>query len=71
MQPQIAAQLRARKIENIEKVRPDVIATGNVGCIRQLAAGTNIPVVHIVELLDWAAGGLVPAALVRAAGKSG
>jgi len=70
MQPQIAAQLRARKLENIDKVRPDVIATGNIGCIRQIAAGTDIPVVHIVELLDWAAGGLVPAALARTSAKT-
>jgi glycolate oxidase iron-sulfur subunit len=70
MQPQIAAQLRARKLENIDKVLPDVIATGNIGCIRQIAAGTDIPVVHIVELLDWAAGGLVPAALARTSAKT-
>lgn len=70
MQPQISKQLRARKIDNIESVRPDVIATGNVGCIRQIAAGTNIPIVYIVELLEWAAGGQVPAALARTTNKS-
>ena len=48
---------------NIESTRPDVIATGNVGCITQIGSGTAIPVVHTVELLDWATGGPKPAAL--------
>jgi glycolate oxidase iron-sulfur subunit len=60
MQPQIASQLRARKVENINKVKPDAIATSNIGCIQQIAGGTDIPVMHIVELLDWATGGPVP-----------
>jgi glycolate oxidase iron-sulfur subunit len=60
LQPQIASQLRDRKIENIEKVDPHVIATGNVGCAVQLEAGIDVPVVHTVELLDWATGGPVP-----------
>jgi glycolate oxidase iron-sulfur subunit len=60
LQPEIAKRLRARKVGNIEKVQPDVIAAGNVGCITQLAAGTSIPVVHPVELIDWATGGKVP-----------
>ena len=47
---------RARSA-NIEKLRPDVIAAGNIGCITQIAAGTAIPVVHTVELIDWATGG--------------
>jgi glycolate oxidase iron-sulfur subunit len=64
LQPALAEQLRARKVANIESVAPDVIAAGNIGCITQLAAGTGIPVVHTVELLDWATGGPVPEALV-------
>jgi glycolate oxidase iron-sulfur subunit len=60
MQPFFARRLRQRKIANIEKLRPDVIATGNIGCITQLAAATEIPVVHTVELLDWATGGPKP-----------
>ena len=63
LQPEIARQLRDRKVANIESTRPDVIATGNVGCITQIGSGTAIPVVHTVELLDWATGGPKPAAL--------
>ena len=65
MQPQIAAQLRDRKVRNIETVQPDVIATGNIGCMTQIAAGTDIPVLHTVELLDWATGGPRPEKLDR------
>ena len=60
LQPDIAARLRDRKIANIEKTAPDVIAAGNIGCITQIASGTAIPVVHPVELIDWATGGPVP-----------
>jgi glycolate oxidase iron-sulfur subunit len=63
MQPAIADQLRARKVANIESTQPDIIAAGNIGCIAQIAAGTRIPVVHTVELLDWATGGPKPAAI--------
>jgi glycolate dehydrogenase iron-sulfur subunit len=68
LQPALAEQLRARKVANIERLKPDVIAAGNIGCITQLAAGTAIPVVHTVELLDWATGGPVPEALIALAG---
>jgi glycolate oxidase iron-sulfur subunit len=60
LQPEIAGRLRDRKVDNIEKTRPDVIAAGNIGCITQIASGTAIPVVHPVELVDWATGGPVP-----------
>jgi glycolate oxidase iron-sulfur subunit len=60
LQPTLANRLRERKVANIEKLEPDVIAAGNIGCITQIAAGTAIPVVHTVELLDWATGGPVP-----------
>lgn len=63
LQPKIATALRDRKLKNIHKLRPDIIAAGNIGCITQLAAGTETPVVHTVELLDWAYGGPVPAGL--------
>ena len=63
LQPELAGRLRERKIANIEKVRPDVIAAGNTGCMMQIAAGTAIPMVHTVELIDWATGGPVPKAL--------
>jgi glycolate oxidase iron-sulfur subunit len=61
LQPALAAALRDRKLRNIESLRPDAVATGNIGCIAQLAAGTAIPVLHTVELLDWATGGPRPA----------
>ena len=66
LQPAIADRLRARKVGNLESVQPDIIAAGNIGCIAQIAAGTAIPVVHTVELLDWATGGPKPAAIARA-----
>jgi glycolate oxidase iron-sulfur subunit len=60
LQPVLADKLRDRKVANIERLQPDVIAAGNIGCITQIAAGTAIPVVHTVELIDWATGGPVP-----------
>jgi glycolate oxidase iron-sulfur subunit len=60
LQPALADRLRERKVTNIERLEPDVIAAGNIGCITQIAAGTAIPVVHTVELIDWATGGPVP-----------
>ena len=65
LQPDIATQLRDRKVENIGRVAPDIVATGNIGCITQIASGTSTPVVHTVELLDWVTGGPEPPALVR------
>ena len=65
MQPEIAGRLRARKLQNLHKTRPDIIAAGNVGCLTQLA-GDGIPTVHTIELLDWMAGGRRPAALPAA-----
>ncbi len=59
MQPFFARRLRQRKLANIAKLRPDIIAAGNIGCMMQLA-GEKIPVVHVVELLDWATGGPAP-----------
>jgi glycolate oxidase iron-sulfur subunit len=61
LQPDIAAELRARKVRNIEATKADVIAAGNLGCITQIALGTSIPLIHTAELLDWATGGPVPA----------
>ncbi len=64
LQPEIAAQLRDRKVANLARLKPDVIATGNIGCMTQIGSAMATPVVHIVELLDWANGGPKPAALV-------
>lgn len=59
LQPEIATRLRTRKLRNILKTKPDLIAAGNIGCITQLA-GDAVPVVHTVALLDWMAGGPPP-----------
>ena len=63
LQPEIAGQLKTRKVANIEATRPDVISTGNIGCMTQIGSGTGIPVVHTVHLLDWATGGPRPDAV--------
>jgi glycolate oxidase iron-sulfur subunit len=60
LQPDIASRLRDRKVANIATVKPDMIAAGNIGCMVQIASGTSVPVVHTIELLDWATGGLRP-----------
>lgn len=65
LQPEIAGQLRQRKIANIERTKPQIIAAGNIGCMAQLASATAIPLVHTVELLDWATGGPKPAELTN------
>jgi glycolate oxidase iron-sulfur subunit len=67
LQPEIAGQLKVRKVANIARTRPDVIAAGNIGCMTQIASGTGIPVVHTAELLDWATGGPLPDALKETA----
>ncbi|WP_454744734.1 glycolate oxidase subunit GlcF [Ciceribacter selenitireducens] len=63
MQPDISATLKARKVKNLEATKPDVIAAGNIGCMTQIGSGTAVPIVHTVELLDWAYGGERPAKL--------
>jgi glycolate oxidase iron-sulfur subunit len=60
LQPELAGRLRDRKIANIAMVKPDMIAAGNIGCMVQIAGGTSVPVVHTIELLDWATGGPRP-----------
>jgi glycolate oxidase iron-sulfur subunit len=60
LQPELSAALRARKQKNIASTTPDAVATGNIGCITQIALGGDYPVLHIVELLDWATGGSPP-----------
>jgi glycolate oxidase iron-sulfur subunit len=60
LQPDIASRLRDRKVANIAMVKPDMIAAGNIGCMVQIASGTSVPVVHTIELLDWATGGPRP-----------
>jgi glycolate oxidase iron-sulfur subunit len=66
LQPDIAQQLKERKVRNIRSVSAQVAASGNIGCMTQLAGEVGIPFVHTVELLDWATGGPEPAALAKA-----
>jgi len=63
LQPEISEQLKQRKISNIEKMKPQIIAAGNIGCITQIASGTNVPIIHTVQLLNWVYGGEKPSAL--------
>jgi len=63
LQPDLAAQLGQRKAQNLAATAPDVIATGNIGCMSQIAMHLDTPLVHTVELLDWATGGPMPAAM--------
>jgi len=63
MQPEISKQLKARKVETLEAIKPDIISAGNIGCMMQIGSGTEVPIVHTVELLDWATGGPRPAGL--------
>ncbi|AHM04004.1 Glycolate dehydrogenase, iron-sulfur subunit GlcF [Roseibacterium elongatum DSM 19469] len=65
MQPEISKELKARKVETLEMTKPDIISAGNIGCMMQIGSGTEIPIVHTVELLDWATGGPMPPALTR------
>ncbi len=63
LQPEIAGQLGKRKAANIKSTRADIVAAGNIGCIVQIAGHSGLPVLHTVELLDWATGGPRPTAL--------
>ena len=63
LQPEIATGLRDRKLGHIAATEPEIIATGNIGCMTQLASKSPVPVVHTVELLDWATGGPKPAVI--------
>ena len=63
LQPEISGQLKALKVATLEAKTPDIISAGNIGCMMQIGSGTEVPIVHTVELLDWATGGPRPAAL--------
>jgi glycolate oxidase iron-sulfur subunit len=67
LQPEISGQLKARKVATLEAKSPDLISAGNIGCMMQIGAGTEVPIVHTVELLDWATGGPRPKALAELA----
>ena len=63
LQKNIAKNLLKDKIKNIEKIKPEIISTGNIGCITQIASGTKIPILHTVEIIDWYTGGQKPEVL--------
>lgn len=65
MQPEVSAVLKTRKVDSLETLSPQVIAAGNIGCMIQISSGTDLPVVHTAELLDWATGGPKPRALSK------
>ena len=65
LQPELSAELKRRKVATLEAKTPDVIAAGNIGCMLQIGSGSGVPVVHTVELLDWATGGPKPRALTE------
>ena len=71
MQPEISGKLKQRKVRTLEARNPDVIAAGNIGCMMQIGSGTETPIVHTVELLDWATGGPKPKALDPETPKAG
>jgi glycolate oxidase iron-sulfur subunit len=71
LQPEIAGRLRERKVGNIARTRPEIVATGNIGCMTQIGkglsdAGSAVRIVHTVELIDWATGGPLPEVLQEA-----
>ena len=65
LQPEIAERLKTRKVKNLEAQKADIIATGNIGCLVQISGATKVPILHTVELLDWATGGPIPDDLVQ------
>ena len=65
LQPEISAELKARKVRTLEAKNPDIIAAGNIGCMMQIGSAASVPIVHTVELLDWATGGPKPPAMER------
>jgi glycolate oxidase iron-sulfur subunit len=69
LQPAIAGRLAERKAANIARTGADVIASGNIGCIAQIATATATPIVHTVELIDWATGGPPPRGVHEGAGR--
>lgn len=65
LQPELSGALRARKLGNIRTLQPDVIVSGNIGCLHHLSGADAPPVLHLAELLDWSEGGPVPPALAH------
>ncbi len=60
LQPKLSHQLLKNKSIAIGSLNADMVATGNIGCITQISRQMDIPIVHIIELLDWVTGGSKP-----------
>jgi len=69
LQPELAGRLKARKLANINAAAADIVAAGNLGCINQLSA-SPAPILHTVQLLDWATGGPKPGGVKAPSRKS-
>jgi glycolate oxidase iron-sulfur subunit len=69
LQPELAGELRERKLGNIAAAKADCVASGNIGCITQLGGDDAPPIVHTVELLDWAYGGNCPREIAHLKGR--
>tara|TARA_B100000427_G_scaffold328193_1_gene340706 strand:- start:67 stop:1377 length:1311 start_codon:yes stop_codon:yes gene_type:complete len=67
LQQKMAKALLEQKIKNIKKIAPDFISTGNIGCMTQISSGTDIPIVHTIEVIDWFTGGPKPNKLKKIA----
>jgi glycolate oxidase iron-sulfur subunit len=65
LQPEISRKLKEQKVKTLEAVTPDIISAGNIGCMMQIGSATDVPIVHTVELIDWATGGPKPPALMQ------
>ena len=63
LQSEMASELLVRKVSNIDKVKPDFISTGNIGCMTQISSGTKIPILHTIEILNRYTGGEKPSAI--------
>ena len=63
LQNEIAEKLLENKILNIKKIKPQIVSTGNIGCIMQISHRTKIPILHTVEIIDWYTGGPKPKVL--------
>ena len=63
LQPELSGELLQRKVQSLEDEKPDAVVAGNIGCMSHIGSATTLPVVHTVELLDWATGGDIPRAL--------
>ena len=65
LQKDIANKLLENKVKNIKKINPEIISTGNIGCIKQIEKKINVPILHTIEIIDWYTGGPKPDVLKK------